>query len=123
MLTEAPILTLPKSGENFAIFNDASLNGLGCVLMQYGICNDSSLLVELRIKPVLLDQIKEAQSTDAKLVEKLKLAQEGDNKNFKINPEMKRAIVEYVAKCLICQRVKVEHQVLTRLLQPISIPE
>ncbi|KAA3466184.1 Transposon Ty3-G Gag-Pol polyprotein [Gossypium australe] len=32
-------------------------------------------------------------------------------------------IVEYVAKYLTCQWVKVEHQVPTGLLQPISIPE
>ncbi|KAA3461401.1 polyprotein [Gossypium australe] len=36
MLTEAPVLTLPKSGKNFVIYNDASLSGLRCVLMQNG---------------------------------------------------------------------------------------
>ena len=37
--------------------------------------------------------------------------------------EMKRAVSEFVTKCLVCQRVKVEHQVPSRLLQPIRIPE
>ena len=35
-LTEAPVLTLPTYGKEYVIFSDASLNGLGCVLMQEG---------------------------------------------------------------------------------------
>ena len=37
--------------------------------------------------------------------------------------EMKRDISEFVTKCLVCQRVKAEHQVNSGLLQPIRIPE
>jgi len=33
-LTSAPILTLPIDGEDYDLYSDASLNGLGCVLMQ-----------------------------------------------------------------------------------------
>jgi len=36
---------------------------------------------------------------------------------------MKREIAQYVAKCLVCQRIKVEHQRTTGLLQPLLIPE
>ena len=36
---------------------------------------------------------------------------------------MKRDISEFVTKCLVCQRVKVEHQVPSGLLQSIRIPE
>jgi len=36
LLTKAPILVQPKSGKEFVIYSDASLNGLGCVLMQEG---------------------------------------------------------------------------------------
>ncbi|XP_040967859.1 uncharacterized protein [Gossypium hirsutum] len=36
MLTEAPVLTLPELGKDFIVYSDASLNGLGCVLMQDG---------------------------------------------------------------------------------------
>ena len=36
---------------------------------------------------------------------------------------MKRDISELVTKCLVCQRVKAEHQVPSGLLQPIRIPE
>ena len=32
-LTEAPVLTQPTCGREYVIFSDASLNGLGCVLM------------------------------------------------------------------------------------------
>ncbi|KAA3469991.1 DNA/RNA polymerases superfamily protein [Gossypium australe] len=35
-LTEALVLVPPKSGKEFVIYSDASLNGLGCVLMQEG---------------------------------------------------------------------------------------
>ena len=36
MLTEAPVLTQPESRKEFIVYSDASLNGLGCVLMQDG---------------------------------------------------------------------------------------
>ena len=36
---------------------------------------------------------------------------------------MKRDISEFVTKCLVCQRVKAEHQVPSGLLQPTRIPE
>ena len=36
---------------------------------------------------------------------------------------MKRDVSEFVTKCLVCQRVKAEHQIPLGLLQPIRIPE
>ncbi|KAA3473765.1 reverse transcriptase [Gossypium australe] len=38
-------------------------------------------------------------------------------------PSMKKDFFEFVPRCLICQQVKVEHQVPSGLLQPIMIPE
>ena len=35
-LTHALVLALPDDSGNFKIYSDASLNGLGCVLMQHG---------------------------------------------------------------------------------------
>ena len=35
-LTEAPVLTQATCGKEYVIFSDASLNGLGCVIMQEG---------------------------------------------------------------------------------------
>ena len=36
---------------------------------------------------------------------------------------MKRDVSEFVTKCLVCQKVKAEHQVPSGLLQPIRIPK
>ncbi|XP_068328246.1 uncharacterized protein [Pyrus communis] len=35
-LTNAPVLALPDDSGDFKVYSDASLNGLGCVLMQHG---------------------------------------------------------------------------------------
>ena len=35
-LTIAPVLTIPSGSRGFSIYSDASLHGLGCVLMQHG---------------------------------------------------------------------------------------
>ena len=37
--------------------------------------------------------------------------------------EMKRDVSEFVTKCMVCQKVKAEHQVPSGLLQPIRIPK
>jgi len=36
---------------------------------------------------------------------------------------MKQEVADYVAKCLTCQRVKIEHQRPVRLLQPLDVPK
>jgi hypothetical protein len=36
---------------------------------------------------------------------------------------MKKDVVDYIARCMECQRVKVEHRHPTGLLQPFPIPE
>jgi len=36
---------------------------------------------------------------------------------------MKKEIAEFVARCLVCQRVKIEHQTLVGLMQRIELPE
>ncbi|KAG8499496.1 hypothetical protein CXB51_005958 [Gossypium anomalum] len=253
MLTEAPVLTQPESGIPYVVYSDASLNGLGCVLMQSGkvvayasrqlkpyeknypthdlelaaikelnlrqrrwlellkdydlvidyhpgkanvvadaLSRKSSLfalrtmnahlalnkegvvLVELKVKPMFLQQIQKLQNEDPKLVLKRQMVQDNLDSEFNIDdegilryhnricvpnnsdlkndilseahnsmysihpgstkmygdlkktywwPGMKREISEFIAKCLICQQVKAEHQVPTGLLQPIMIPE
>ena len=35
-LTSTPVLTLPREGEQFMVYSDASKGGIGCVLMQGG---------------------------------------------------------------------------------------
>ncbi|XP_012482921.1 uncharacterized protein LOC105797507 [Gossypium raimondii] len=36
VIAEAPVVTQPESGTTYVVYSDASLNGLGCVLMQTG---------------------------------------------------------------------------------------
>ena len=36
---------------------------------------------------------------------------------------MKRDVSDFVAKCMVCQKVKAEHQVPSGLFHPIRIPE
>ena len=67
------------------------------------------------------------------------ILEEAHNGSFSINPgstkmyqdlkvsywwsKMKRDVTEFVTKCLVCQKVKVKHQVFSGLLQPVRIPE
>ena len=46
-----------------------------------------------------------------------------DLKQFYWWKSMKSGMTEYVSKCLTCQQVKAEHQVLTGLLNPLPIPQ
>ena len=38
-------------------------------------------------------------------------------------PGLKKEIVEYIARCMECQKVKLEHKHPAGLLQPLPIPE
>jgi hypothetical protein len=38
-------------------------------------------------------------------------------------PCMKKEVVDFIAKCLECQKIKAEHRHLASLLQPLAIPE
>jgi len=46
-----------------------------------------------------------------------------DLKKYYWWPNIKREMVEFVARCVICQQIKVEHYKQTRWLQPFSILE
>ena len=282
-LTEAPVLTQPTCGKEYVIYSDASLNGLGCVLMQEGkvvayalrqlkpheknypthdlelaaivfalkiwrhylygekcfiytdhkslkylpsqrelnlrqrrwmelikdydcvidyhpgkanvvadalsrktvqtlrelnanlsFSDDGAVVVELMARPNFLNLVLEAQNKDEKISaiidqigdgketeftvnengvlyykdrvcvpddDELRKAilEEAHSGSFSIHPGstkmyqdlkmsfwwsgMKRDVSEFVTKCLVCQRVKAEHQVPLGLLQPIQIPE
>ena len=37
--------------------------------------------------------------------------------------EMKKDVSNFVTKCMVCKKVKVEHQIPSGLLQPIRIPK
>ena len=282
-LTEAPVLTQPTYGREYVIFSDASLNGLGCVLMQEGkvvayasrqlkpheknypthdlelaaivfalkiwrhylygekyfiytdhkslkylpsqrelnlrqqrwmelikyfdcvidyhpgkanvvadalsrksirtlqalnahlsLSDDGTEVAELIARPSLLYRVLEAQKKDEKIIVVINQIGNGKETEFTVNKNgvlyykdrvcvpdcndlrksileeahsgpfaihpgstkkyrdlkmsfwwsgMKRDVSEFVTKCLVCQRVKAEHQVPSGLLQPIRIPE
>ncbi|GMJ03684.1 hypothetical protein HRI_004037600 [Hibiscus trionum] len=46
-----------------------------------------------------------------------------DLKNEYFWVDLKRDVADFVSKCMVCQRVKAEHQVPLGLLQPLRIPE
>ncbi|KAL0302446.1 UNVERIFIED_CONTAM: hypothetical protein Scaly_2564300 [Sesamum calycinum] len=46
-----------------------------------------------------------------------------DLRSYYWRPIMKKDVAEFVARCLTCQQVKVEHQAPTGKLHPLSIPE
>ena len=282
-LTEAPVLTQPTCGKEYVIYSDASLNGLGCVLMQEGkvvayalrqlkpheknypthdlelaaivfalkiwrhylygekcfiytdhkslkylpsqrelnlrqrrwmelikdydcvidyhpgranvvadalsrktvqtlralnanlsLSDDGTVVAELVARPNLLNRVLEAQKKDEKISAIIDQIRDGKETEFTVNENgvlyykdrvcvpnddelrkaileeahsgsfaihpgstkmyqdlkisfwwsgMKRDVSKFVTKCLVCQRVKAEHQVPLGLLQPIRIPE
>ncbi|KAA3484683.1 Retrovirus-related Pol polyprotein from transposon 17.6 [Gossypium australe] len=216
LLTEAQVLVQPESGKEFMIYSDASLNGLGCALMQEGkviayasrqlksheknypthdlelaaigkanvvanalsrkslfvfpvmnsqlnLSDDGLILAELKAKLIFLQQICEARVTtnckkkgcnigsndylmfrdriyipmNSELIQKnFHEAHSGclsvhpwstkmynDLKQLYLWSGMKRDILEFVSRCLVCQQVKDEHQVPSVLLQSMMIPE
>ncbi|GKD62019.1 putative reverse transcriptase domain-containing protein, partial [Tanacetum coccineum] len=99
-LCNALVLALHDGPEDFAVYCDASVIGLGCVLMQRGkVIAYASRQLKIR---------KKSYTThDLELV--LVAWNEKD-------------VVEYVNKCLTCIKVKAEHQRPSGLLQQPKIP-
>ncbi|GJY61934.1 putative reverse transcriptase domain-containing protein, partial [Tanacetum coccineum] len=98
----------------------------------------------LKIEPNLILRIKEAQKEDSQLwsiiqnLEEEAVLSEAHSSPFSIHPGstkmygdlkqnfwwngMKQDVAMFVAKCLTCQQVKIEHQRASGLLQPLDIP-
>ncbi|XP_017609713.1 uncharacterized protein LOC108455691 [Gossypium arboreum] len=104
MLTEVPVLTQPESGVPYVVYNDMSLNGLGCAnvvadaLSQKSslftvralnahltLNKDGSILAELRRKPLFLQQIWELQDDNLKLVLKRQMVQDNLGPEYSID--------------------------------------
>ncbi|KAA3487674.1 DNA/RNA polymerases superfamily protein [Gossypium australe] len=151
-----------------------SLFALRALDVQLDLSDDSSVVAELKAKPLFLQQICDGQKVDNELFAKRaqcdlnfdfelrvdsddflrfrdricvprnsKLIQlilnEAHNSRLSVHLEstkmyhdlkqhywwsgMKRDIFYFVSKCLVCQKVKAEHQVSSRLLQSILTPE
>nr|GEW16635.1 putative reverse transcriptase domain-containing protein [Tanacetum cinerariifolium] len=114
-LCEAPILALPEGNDDFVIYCDASLQGLGAILMQK---EKVIAYASRKLKPS-----KENYTTHdlelAAVVFAFKIWRHYLNGSDKMYqdlkklywwPNMKEIIAEYVGKCLTCSRVKSECQ-------------
>ncbi|KAG8501028.1 hypothetical protein CXB51_003120 [Gossypium anomalum] len=98
LLTEALILVQSESGKEFVVYSDASLNGLGCVLMQEG---KVIAYASRQLKP---------------------------HKRNYLTHDLELIAIVFTLKIwrhhlYVCQQVKVEHQVPLGLLQPMMVPE
>ncbi|KAG8485773.1 hypothetical protein CXB51_019177 [Gossypium anomalum] len=225
-LTKALVLVQPKSSKEFVIYSDASLNGLGCVLMQEGkviayasrqlkpheknypthdlelaaikdlnlrqrrwleLLKDYELVFDYHLGKanVVADALSQKSlfalramnahmKVDNELIAKRAQCDSNADLEFQVDADnclrfrnriciprnteliqmtlneahnsrlsvhlgssnmyndlkqhywwqgMKRDVSNFVLKCLVCQQVKAEHQVPSRLLQPIMIPE
>ncbi|GJY44313.1 putative nucleotidyltransferase, ribonuclease H [Tanacetum coccineum] len=113
-------------------------------LMEVGLVvrGSKGYIASLKIEPNLILRIKEAQKEDGEswsVVQNMKNAilTEAHSSPFSIHPGstkmyrdlkqnfwwngMKQEVARFVAKCLTCQQVKIEHQRVSRLLQPLDI--
>nr|GEV31884.1 retrotransposon protein, putative, Ty3-gypsy subclass [Tanacetum cinerariifolium] len=122
------VLALPEGSNDFVIYCDTSLKGYGAVLMQ----RDKVIAYASR---QLKNHEENYTTHDLELgaaVFALRLWRHylyGSNKMYQDMkklywwPNMKADIATYVSKCLICAKVKAEHQRLLGLLQQAKIPE
>ncbi|KAA3487675.1 DNA/RNA polymerases superfamily protein [Gossypium australe] len=103
-----------------------SLFALRAMNTQMALLDDSSILAELRARPMFFQEICKAQKGNNDLQAKrvqCKTKMYNDLKRWYWWPSMKKDISQFVSRCLICQQVKDEHQVPSGLLQPIMVPE
>ncbi|KAI3822261.1 hypothetical protein L1987_09849 [Smallanthus sonchifolius] len=146
-LCSAPILSLPEGTDDFVVYCDASIQGLGCVLMQR---EKTSLSITTHYPPSTTDQICNAQ-LETLIEENIPLEatrvygnlrelimDESHKSRYSIHPgsdkmyhdlkvlywwlNMKAYIATYVGKCLTCSKVKDEYQKPSGLLQQPKIP-
>ncbi|KAA3487037.1 DNA/RNA polymerases superfamily protein [Gossypium australe] len=121
-----------------------SLCALQAMSTLIDLCDNDSVLAELKVRPMYIRQICNAQKeyqVDSDnclrfrdrvcVLKKSELIQlilnEAHDSYLTIHTVstkiMKQDILVFVSKCLVCQQVKAEHQVPFGLLQTILIPE
>ncbi|KAG8478880.1 hypothetical protein CXB51_028735 [Gossypium anomalum] len=131
-------------GKEFVVYSDASLNGLGCVLMQDGkgkanvvvdalskkslfalrtidarlvLFDDGSVLAELEARLTFLQKIYDAQTSDSDLQAKRAQCESGTESDFQIGPN----------GCLMFRDrfcVPKDDEIIQNILQePVMIPE
>nr|GEX83356.1 reverse transcriptase domain-containing protein [Tanacetum cinerariifolium] len=115
-LCSAPILALLEGSEDFIVYYDASIIGLGVVLMKREKILGAQ--IEARkpknLKSKNMGGMLIENSKDPKKPKKKKLEPRADEtlymKQLYWWPNMKADIATYVSKCLTCLGVKAEHQ-------------
>ncbi|XP_048443374.1 uncharacterized protein LOC125478798 [Pyrus x bretschneideri] len=93
-LTHALVLALPDDNGNFEVYNDASLNGLGCVLMQHDLRStgvklkvkdpEEALLANFQVRPILIDRVLKAQMDDEEIHELIEARSQGKKKDLRV---------------------------------------
>ncbi|KAA3480473.1 integrase [Gossypium australe] len=120
-----------------ALSRKSSLFPLRALNAHLALNVDGSVLVEGRLNPCFYNKFENCKMMIRNL--KHDILSEAHSSTYSVHPGstkmycdltqmywgpgMKREICEFEAKCLICQQVKAEHQVLLGLLQLVMIPE
>ncbi|GJU20612.1 putative reverse transcriptase domain-containing protein [Tanacetum coccineum] len=151
-LCDAPILALPEGSEDFVVYCDESIKGLGAVLMQRMKAQKEAVKVEnIEVEDIYGMLMKLEARADGTLCldNRSWLPCYGDTRSLIMHeshmskysmhpgsdkmyhdmkmlywwPNMKADITTYVSKCLTCAKVKAKHQRLSSLLVQLDIPE
>ena len=103
-LTSAPVLALPNGRDGFVVYNDASRQGLRCVLMQndrvivdrmtksahflpINVEDSGALLATFHVRPLLVDQILVGQSQDPRMIKLKEEIEKGKKAEFQIRDD------------------------------------
>ncbi|KAG8486102.1 hypothetical protein CXB51_019437 [Gossypium anomalum] len=117
LLTKAPVLVQPEPGKEFVIYSDASMNGLGCVLMQEGKIWRHHLYGEKCHIFTDHKSLKLKQRRWLELIKDYELV-------IDYHPGyVYRRMMSLFERSYRKHIVKPEHQVPSGLLQPVLVPE
>ncbi|KAA3473647.1 integrase [Gossypium australe] len=109
-----------------------SMSELSALFARLSVTNIGGLLAELQVRPTLIEEIIFCVPSDFEL--RQSILREAHSSLYAMHPgrskmdrdlceQLKRDVTDFVARCLTCQQVKVEHQFPSGLLQPIQVPQ
>nr|GFB22915.1 hypothetical protein [Tanacetum cinerariifolium] len=144
LMQHADVLSRKNSGTMACLkIQPEIIKDLELMEVELVVHGSEGYIASLKIEPNLILQIKEAQKKDGELwsvVQNMKkpVLSEAHSSPFFIHlgstkmyrdlkqnfwwNGMKQDVTRFVAKCLTCQQVKIEHQRASGLLQPLDIP-